>query len=299
MSILILVVIIFVLFYLFYLFYLFNLRENYETNNKYFFSIMAIFKNEEDYLQEWLEHHIGQGVEHFYLYCNDPDNNKYTYLLNKNYDKYITLIDWTNQENNQEGTVQKKAYFDCVKKYSHETKYLMMLDIDEFLFPTTNKTAVSVIKEYTNNNKVITAIKVQRFDYGSNGHKKKPNGRVVDNYFNHEKICSSFKTIANTSYIDKTQPFYGVHDFIFRENIESKESIINAYLKYKDTAPCGCTENDVNEIPLKINHYYSKSYEEFMKRCKMWEKGGVNNIRYRKNCDELFKQREKIINLET
>jgi hypothetical protein len=248
---------------------------------------MAIFKNEQDYLEEWLDYHIKQGIDHFYLYSNDPNMSNYNFL--HKYPDLITLIPWVDVKNDNNGTVQRKAYSHCVKNYGHETQFLMMLDIDEFLNPITQKRVVDIIKDINEPN--IKAIKIPRYDFGSNGHVKKPNGKVVDNYIKHEKLCSSYKTIANTDYIDINAKFYGVHDFPF---LNKDGKVINAYFDYKYTGfPNGCNSNNKNEIPLVINHYYTKSYNEYIKRCQMWKDGGVNNIGYRKDCEKMFAEKDK------
>lgn len=253
-----------------------------KPRRKYNICIMAIFKNEEAYLEEWLQHHIKLGVNHFYLYCNDPDIHKYTYL--SNYDKYITVIDWTNKKNDKYKlyeSIQRQAYYHCVNTYKAECRFLMMLDIDEFLFPTSYS---SDINRYTRED--VKAIKVPRYNYGSDGHMTKPPGDVTSNYKTHEKICSSYKTIANTDYLDESKKFYGVHDYNYK-HIDGV--VYNPYLAYsKEGYPRGCTKNDINEIPFVINHYASKSKEEYIARCKMWEHGGVNPVNHRKDCDSSF-----------
>ena len=60
-----------------------NRRELFKTSDKNRLSIMAIFKNEELYLEEWLQYHIKEGINHFYLYSNDKNMEKYNFL-----DKY-------------------------------------------------------------------------------------------------------------------------------------------------------------------------------------------------------------------
>ena len=37
----------------------------------YYFSLLGIFKNEADGMQEWLEHYLWQGVEHFFIINNE------------------------------------------------------------------------------------------------------------------------------------------------------------------------------------------------------------------------------------
>ena len=246
--------------------------------------IMAIFKNEQDYLEEWINHHKNQGISQIYLYINDSDINKYPYI--NNYKDFITLIDWTKKENEKfNHTIQRQAYEHCVQNYSHLYQYIMMLDIDEFLVPTNNKKVLDIIIQYDKNN--TKALKIPRFNYGSDGHIAKPVGDVVKNYFTCEKICSSYKTIANSNFIDTNAMFYGVHDFPF---LNKKGKIYNDFFSYKYTGyPNGCRDIDVNQVPLIINHYYTKSYDEFMKRCNMWKNGGINPIGYRRECEKTFK----------
>ena len=265
---------------------------NYLYTNKYFFGIMLIFKNEEEYLEEWLDYHIKQGIDRFYLYCNDENIEKYNYLSTEKYKKFIKLINWTDKKNEGVNTIQRQAYFDCVSKYSNECKYLMMLDTDEFLVnKEQDNTVIDFVKKLNYNN--TKALKVQRYNFGSNGKIKKPFGGVIENYTKHEKICSSFKTIANTSFIDKTKQFFGVHDFNF---INKNGDIYNKYLNYDSAFPNGCKEENINEIPLIINHYFTKSQDEYIRRCELWKDGGINPIGYRNDCNSSFKKKDENIN---
>jgi hypothetical protein len=263
-------------------------QESFNPNEKYKLCIMAIFKDEQLYLEEWLLYHINQGISHFYLYSNDEKMHNYPYL--SKYDNYITLIPWTDKTNNESGTIQIQAYTHCARNYGHECLYLMMLDIDEFIISLEKNKTVSDIMDSLDY-ATTEAIKVQRYDFGSDGHKNKPDGNVMDNYLKHEQVCSSYKTIANTSYIDLSKTFFGVHDFPF---IDKPGKIYNEYFNYKHKGyPNGCEFHNKNEIPLVINHYYTKSYDEYLKRCSLWKDGGVNNIGYRKNCESLFNDRDR------
>lgn len=280
--------ILFLIIIIFIFYFIQNTQENF-SNNKYKLCIMAIFKNEEEYLEEWLQHHINQGINHFYLYCNDENIKKYNFL--EKYKDKITLIPWTNKINKGSQTIQRQAYTHCVQTHNEEYDYIMMLDIDEFLVHLEkDKKIIDFMDSLDYEN--TKAIKVQRYDFGSNGHIKKPEGKVIDNYTKHENICSSYKTIANSQYVDITKNFYGVHDFNF---INKEGKIYNDYFSYKYTGfPNSCKEEIINEIPIVINHYYTKSYDEYMKRCKLWENGGINTVGYRKDCETLFYDRKSV-----
>ena len=267
-------------------------KEQFEVEKKYSIGIMAIFKNEQDYMEEWLDHHITQGFEQIYLYCNDPNIDSYSYLSKPKYTNYIKIIDWVNKKNNGVDTIQRQAYTHCVKNHSHETQFLLMLDLDEFLIPINSYKKVSdYINELKPKWKEIAAFKIQRYDFGSNGHITKPEGSIMSNYLKHEKTCSSFKTLANTDYINKKANFYGVHDFNYITNKQGK--IYNNYFGYHETGfPNSCKSDSINEIPLIINHYYTKSYEEYIKRCELWKEGGINPIGHRTDCKNKFKLRD-------
>ena len=296
--ILLLIILILIIIIVFLFNYLFNFKEEFVSNNKikqYDLAIMAIFKNEQDYMEEWIEHHISQGFNQIYLYCNDPNIHLYPYLSNSKYSKYsqyIKLIDWVNKKNMGIQTIQRQAYLDCVKNYSHNCQFLLMLDLDEFVIPIKPYLKISdwinELKPQWNN---ITAFKIQRYDFGSNGHITKPSGSVISNYTLHEKQCSSFKTLANTDFIDKNKNFYGVHDYNYLPNKNGK--IYNDYFGYHETGfPNSCKSNSINSIPMVINHYYTKSYQEYLSRCKLWELGGINPIGHRTDCENKFISRD-------
>jgi hypothetical protein len=274
-------------------FIIYSNKETFKLEpKKYNLSIMAIFKNEQDYMEEWLDYHIFQGFDKIYLYSNDPNINFYPYLKKSKYTPYIKIIDWVNKKNNGVDTIQRQAYTHCVQTYSQDSQFLLMLDLDEFIVPIKSYSKVSdyinSLKPQWNN---ICSFKIQRYDFGSSGHKTKPTDSVMTSYKLHEKVCSSFKTLVNTDYIDKSSKFWRVHDFNLIPNLSGK--IYNSYLGYHETGfPNSCKLNSVNEIPLVINHYYTKSYEEYLTRCEMWKQGGINPIRFRQDCENKFKSRD-------
>lgn len=267
------------------------INKNFGSKKKYTMAIMAIFKNEQDYMEEWIEYHLKQGFDHLFLYCNDPEFQKYPFLKNNKYSKYVTVIDWVNKVNQGNNTIQRQAYQHCTKTYGPMCQFLMMLDFDEFVHPTKNfKTVKEYIMSLSNQWDKIASFKIQRFDFGSNGHMTKPNMPVTQAYTKHEKICSTYKTLANTDFVNLSANFYGVHDFPYNNK---KGKFFNEYLNYKEKGyPIGCKKEHINEIPLVINHYYTKSFEEYLNRCKLWKNGGINPVGYRKNCEIEFKKRD-------
>lgn len=94
---------------------------------KYNVSICAIFKNEAPFLKEWIEYHLMLGVEHFYLYNNNSEDN-FEDVLKPYIDSGIVELKLWEQNH-----AQMSAYKDFYETKRHETKWISFLDIDEFV----------------------------------------------------------------------------------------------------------------------------------------------------------------------
>lgn len=60
--------------------------------NKYYLSIMAMFKNEAVIMKEWLDHHIAHGVDHFYLIDDYSTDNVLGVLASYIDNGLITMV---------------------------------------------------------------------------------------------------------------------------------------------------------------------------------------------------------------
>lgn len=98
-------------------------------NKKYKISICGIFKNESTFLKEWIEFHEMIGVEHFYLYNNNSDDNYMTILKPYIHRGLVTLVEWPYNQ------AQIQAYKHFYETYRHETQWVSFLDIDEYFCP--------------------------------------------------------------------------------------------------------------------------------------------------------------------
>lgn len=116
-----------------------------EAKNKYQYniSIMAIFQDEAEYLKEWIDYHALIGVEHFYLY-NHNSTDDHLKVLSPYIEKGI--VDYTDYS--QPGFPQNKAIKDALSKSKGETKWLAVIDIDEFFLPKKHKDLLDFLSNY-------------------------------------------------------------------------------------------------------------------------------------------------------
>lgn len=122
----------------------------------YQLSVCAIFKNEAPYLKEWIEYHQMVGVDHFYLYNNGSVDSFRKVLSPYIKKKIVTLINWPDQfgpradsESIWPLSSQLSAYENALKWSAlGKTKWLIFLDVDEFLVPSGQGKVTDLLNQY-------------------------------------------------------------------------------------------------------------------------------------------------------
>lgn len=105
----------------------------------------SMFKNEAPYLKEWIEYYYRLiGVEHFYLYDNESNDNFREVLAPYVAQGIVDLISWPSipehwkQIANGEyywAGYQYGAFDDCIQRALGNSEWVGLFDIDEFLLP--------------------------------------------------------------------------------------------------------------------------------------------------------------------
>jgi hypothetical protein len=105
----------------------------------HFLSIIAMFKNESYIIEQWIQHYLLEGVNHFYLIDNGSTDD-YESKIEK-YNKKITLIkDSYRQENGTQNVLINKHFLSKIKK---ESQWVIICDIDEYIYHTDNNKKIS------------------------------------------------------------------------------------------------------------------------------------------------------------
>lgn len=102
----------------------------------YELAIVSMFKNEGPYLREWVEYHHRAGVEHFWLYNNESTDNWEDALKPYLDLGIVEVIYWPLPD----GEIvwepfQVYAFRDGIQNAVNKTKWLAIIDIDEFIVP--------------------------------------------------------------------------------------------------------------------------------------------------------------------
>lgn len=216
-----------------------------------YLTVAAIVKNEEDYIEEWLDFHLKQGVEHFYIYENESTDRTIAKLLN--FTGKVTIIPWSVSPG------QFSAYNHALKYFKHDSRWIAFIDVDEFLMPSERFLNLpKVLKDF----EPYAAVAVHWLMYGSSGHLKKPDMPVVTAY-----ICRDVHVNPHVKCIVQPTKVKSLgkdpHYFIVNEGQKAVDENFNVLKE-----PYSLLENGTVD-KLRINHYHVKSKEEYLNRKKL------------------------------
>lgn len=176
-------------------------------------AICAIMKDEQDYVLEWLRHHIAVGVDKFFIYDHGsvPSLQKTidSFAENKHLD--IVRIEgsdfWTEVRSGKRiQSPQIWAYNQCLKRAKTSgVKFLGFIDVDEFI--VLQEPQVDEIQAVLTDFEHYGGLVVNWRVFGSSQHQEKPPGGVLKNYDDciprTEQESRFIKTIAVVEHTQK------------------------------------------------------------------------------------------------
>jgi hypothetical protein len=208
-----------------------------------YIAICAIVKDEVD-IREWIEYHYRMGVGRFYL-TDNGEKYKIVDQLPDFVKKGIVVVNETTAP-----AQQLPAYQRCLNNYRKYHQWMAYIDADEFLVTKKYCSIPSILKYFV----FYGGLALQRILFGSSGHKKKPKGGVLKNYWECNRT-PNIKSIVNTNYA--ITHVGNPHFFYYSDN---KHAVTTEFERIYEPF------NSPNQRLFKImfvNHYHLKSFDEF------------------------------------
>ena len=103
-------------------------------SNKYYLSVLAIFRNEAKIMKEWLDHHIAHGVDHFYLIDDNSMDNVYDIMDPYLERGYVSFHKAPKEDATYRQIAAYHRVFSDVILSKNESRWVALLDLDEFLY---------------------------------------------------------------------------------------------------------------------------------------------------------------------
>ena len=225
--------------------------------------ICAIFKNEADYIEEWLAFHILQGVGRIILYDNNSSDD--TCQRATSFAKLVDLqiVHWPDSENGFNCT-QRLAYFDGARRLAGLADYVAFVDIDEFVFADDYRPMGQVLAHFPAD---VAAIAVNQRVFGSAA-QPTSTGYLVTSRFTMAAVAGHsedhwFKTIARP---DRIAGFDSPHSVVL--NLGSYVLSDGRPLPPRPHNPGH--SSIVAQGALRLHHYILKSRQEFELKKLRW-----------------------------
>lgn len=213
----------------------------------YGLSAVLLIRDENEYLPEWLEWHLSQGVEHFYIY-DDSRKSSVGDVLNK-YAPYCTVQDATRYRYH----LQFEAYIDALRRFGEEAEWMAFIDTDEFLRSVDGTPVTDLLDSMPES---VAAVLCPWVVYNANGQMQKENGPVRKRFTQAVPWIGGmpdWKSIVRPKLVTSMAAHSPIRMADGAVMVDANGHIVdNGY--------------DLPVDKLVVDHYYTKSYAEWVER---------------------------------
>jgi hypothetical protein len=206
---------------------------------KHYLSAFLMVKDENRYLREWVAFHRTQGFTKFFIYDNGSSIPVSSTLSKEVAEGLVNVTTWNDTQTGR----HVRAMNHCLNRNDLDSTWLSLIDTDEFIYGVNSK-FIDVLRA----NEDVDAVKVKWKGFGANGHDKIPHGLVIEEY----QMCGDFEDLPGGKSTVKVGKIKAMRDPHNPKNNPSKRLLNSG---------------------AWINHYVTRSREDWMGKCK---RGGGN-----------------------
>jgi len=147
-------------------------KEGTCKKKEFYLAACTIFRDEDQFLREWLSFHVCTGIEHFFLYVDRPSTSCFNDILRPFIDSGLVTLQaahpppnpqvWPNRCSDNYyccnchlkkcmSILQIPTYDQCVRDHGGRAQWMAFFDVDEFLFPANRSNVLSdILRKYVN-----------------------------------------------------------------------------------------------------------------------------------------------------
>jgi hypothetical protein len=211
--------------------------------------MVAILRDELPFVYEWILYHRMLGIDHFFLYDDDPDLPLADYL--KPLSDYVTVVAWHGQNKHLPGrNRQTKAYWHAAQNFLAPYQWVSFLDGDEFIVLREHENIGDFLATFPD----VSAVSLNWHVFGHNGFYNDPPGLITAQLTRRMFLPNrNIKTITRCDAI---------------ESITSSHSCRLKHGSWVDAnhRPIADEVYPGKTAVAHINHYQCRSFTRWMKR---------------------------------
>lgn len=218
-------------------------------------SIVALIKDEDPYLPEWMEYHRLVGVDHFYVYDNAGKVPLSQTLSREIAAGVATVIHFPSPV----GTVgQRTAFTEFLTRFKGQTKWAAFIDPDEFLVPKKGDNLPQLLSEF----EAFGGLVVNWALFGSSGFETRPSGLQIENFLS--RVPDSHDTsrwVKSIIQPDRVISCPEPHSFVYKDGFFS----VN-----ESGARVDGRHVNASYQKIQLNHYFTRSKSEYAEKLSRW-----------------------------
>jgi hypothetical protein len=218
-------------------------------------TLVAIIRDQEHYVKEWLTFHYLVGVERFVIVLHRCSDRTAERIRELPFRDKIHLYVPANDDNFL--AEQWRTYQWAIRDFGQFTKWMMFIDSDEFFFGTFEDDLRVILTDYEKHGGVCANWLV----FGSSGHTVRPEGLSIEAFLyratdqNGMNVC--VKSIIQPKCFQK---YISSHLFDTMPRIVTEDHVeIGDHWLYN-------TDRRITHQVLRVNHYHVRSMEDWVAR---------------------------------
>lgn len=219
-------------------------------SDNYNVAICAIAKNEAPYLPEWVLYHKLVGFDKIHVFDNSSNDNTGSVLKKMEDLGLVSCMSWNPPPQTH---IQRSAYTFGLGLLRANCEWICFIDIDEFVVMP----EIDNIKVFIKNMVDFDALGINWKMFGTSNKEVMEPGLVIERFTK----CSvkdhrgnlTVKTLAKTAALIKPN----LHNHIFADGV------IYQSIDKQEILPGSMYSQNVNHDKIRINHYFTKSREEW------------------------------------
>lgn len=226
---------------------------------RHYLAAASVVRNEARHIREWIEFHRIVGFEHFTIYDNASTDSTRDLLAPYVRNGLIDIVPWPHFLRDYD--TQAMAWAHAIGHAGPNAQWLAFFDIDEYLYAPGAETVAEVLREYED----LPALVVYWLMFGTSGHVAPVSGLVIEEFTQRAPVPTAplkDPTLANYKSVVQPHRIVGVrgsHNFI--TDVDECNGYDEARRQIWRKNPRRVTVDR-----LRINHYYTKSLQEWQGR---------------------------------
>jgi Glycosyltransferase family 92 len=230
------------------------------------------------------------GAERFFLFDNESADDHAEVLRPYVEEGVVEITEWASRPDERHWNL-RVAFNDCLDRHREDARWIAFLDIDEFLFSPTGRPVSDVLTEFEQ----FSGVEVSTLSFGPSGHRAKPPGLVIESYVDRRSYASRDEDLEQVkSIVDplRVERNFNAHGFLYKEGHAVHEDGSRA-----SQDPPGSQVFPQASL-LRINHYITKSIDEYETKRAQWAAAGRSRRPLRPRwLEELSAERDDAITM--